>query len=130
MKAKSFLDRMPAEKRKMYEERAEKRLQASKAKRGLSVSPEFYMAAEFGYYFGWDAVVALRRGYTVEPVSGDKELLTMAEAQLLLEGARKVWYSKLVDHAETSVIANTFNASSKSFDQAIKPIKDKASIEE
>lgn len=130
MKAKSFLDKMPEEERKKYEERAEKRLRANKSKKGLSVPPEFYMAAEFGYYFGWEAVMALRRGFTVQPVTGEKELLSWAEAQLLLEGARKVWYSKIVDHAEAGVIANTFNASSKSFDDAIRPIKDKAKVEE
>lgn len=130
MKAKSFLDKMPAEKRAKYEERAEKRLAKQQENTNVSVPPEFYMAAEFGYYFGWEAVLALRRGYTVDPSTQEKELLTMVEAQLLLEGARKVWYAKLVDQAEAGVISNTFNAASKSFDDAIKPIKDKANIQE
>lgn len=127
MKAKSFLDNMPADQRKKYEERAEKRLNANQNK-NLSVPPEFYMAAEFGYYFGWDAVMSLRRGYTVDPATKEKELLSMVEAQLLLDGARKVWYAKLVDQAEAGVISNTFNTSSKTFGEAVKPLKEMAEM--
>lgn len=127
--SKSLLDLMPEEARKRAVERAERRLERRKAQKGLDVSPEFYMAAELGYYFGWESVMAFRRGYTVEPSSGNKELFGMAEAQLLLEGARKVWYRKLIEQTEAGVISNTFNSSSKSFDNAIQPYKERANVE-
>lgn len=119
--SKSLLDLMPEAERDKAIAKAEKRITAQQAKKGLSVSPEFYMAAEIGYYFGWEAIMALRRGYTVDPRSGDKEQFTTVEAQLLLEGARKVWYGKLVEHTQSGVIANTFNHASKSYDSAIRP---------
>lgn len=116
---------MPEGERNKALERAEKRLERNKSKKGLDVSPEFYMASEMGYYFGWDGVMALRRGYTVEPVTGEKELFSLEEAQLLLEGARKVWYGKIVEQTQSGVISNTFNHSSKSYDTAMQPFLDR-----
>ena len=128
--SKSLLDLMPAEEREKALEKAEKRLARNKTRRGMKVSPEFFMAAEFGYYFGWDALLALRRGYTVDPVTGDKEVLKMTEAQLLLEGAKKVWYTKLVEQVEANVISNSYNSQGKSYEAAIKPFKERAEVEE
>lgn len=103
---------MPEEERDRALERAEKRLQRNAEKRGLSVTPEFYMAAEIGYYFGWEAIMALRRGYTTVPSTNTKgetvyrqEAFTTVEAHLLLEGARKVWYSKLVEQSGGNFVA-------------------------
>lgn len=96
--------------------------------KGRKISPELYMVAEFGYYFGWEALLALRRGYTVEPVTGIKEILTLEEAQVLLEGARKVWYSKLLEHGGMTVASNSFRSSTKSYDEAVRPYKDRAEI--
>lgn len=124
--SKSLLDLMPEGEREKALQRAEKRLARNSARKGLDVPPEFHMAAEMGYYFGWDAILALRRGFTVEPVSGNKELFTMQEAQLLLEGARKVWYSKLIDQAHAGVISHSFSSGSKSFDNAVQPFTERA----
>lgn len=122
---------MPAEKREQAIKRASARLERQKSKQGLDVSPEIYTVAEFGYYFGWDGVIAIKRGY-IETVGSDgkvvKEPFTLEEAMVLLEGARKVWYSKLIEQTHSGLVANSFKTSSKSFDNSIKPFTDKAII--
>lgn len=131
--SKSLLDLLPEEARKKAIERAEKRMERNFSKKGLSVSPEFYMAAELGYYFGWDAIMALRRGFTVEPVTGNKELFTTTEAHLLLEGARKVWYSKLIEQSGGAFIAygavNSKNPT-EAFNKGTKEFQVRAEVEE
>lgn len=117
---------MPDDARKAVLEKAQARIERNKQRKGLDVSPEFYMAAEMGYYFGWDAIMALRRGYTLAPGSDEKEVFTSIEAHLLLEGARKVWYGKLVEQTQSGVISNTFNHSSKSYDTAIQPFLERS----
>lgn len=121
---------MPKEEAEKALKNAQKRLERQKGKRGLEVSPEIYLVSEFGYYFDWDAVLALRRGYTVDPYTGEKEIFTLEEAQILLEGVRKVWYSKLIEQAHAGVVSNSFNSSSSSFSSAIEPFKEKADIKE
>lgn len=134
----SFLDKMPQADRERAIKRAEKRLERNKTRKGVEVSPEFFQLCEMGYYYGWDALMAVRRGFTtyidnkydedgnIIGVQAIKEPLTSVEAEVILEGARKVWYSKLIEQAHAGVISNTFNHSSKSFDDAIKPFKEKA----
>lgn len=123
--SKSILDLMSKQDREKALAKARRRLAYQK---GRKISPELYMVAEFGYYFGWEALLALRRGYTVEPVSGNKEIFTLEEAQVLLEGARKVWYSKLLEHGGMNVATNSFKSGSKSFDEAVRPYKERAEL--
>ena len=113
--------------------RAEKRNLRRKSRKGLDISPEIYETCEFGYYFGWDALLAVRRGYTIEPVTGEKELLALDEVQIILEGARKVWYTKLVESAGANM-ASTASAFSKTplqtLDKQLEPLKEKAEVVE
>lgn len=129
---------MPKEEAAKAVERAHKRAQNSR-RDNLAISPEIYLVAEMGYYFGWEAVLAVRRGYTVgykwRDVKDEKPMLvkepfTLEEAQVLLEGARKVWYSKLAEQTHSGMISNSFNSSSRSFDSAIKPFTEKAEVKE
>lgn len=133
MKSKSLLDLMSPEDKEKAIARGQKRMEKRKARRGLDVSPEMFEIAEFGYYFGWEAVMAVRRGYTVEPHTGDRELLSMQEVQVLLEAARKVWYTKLIEQAGTGM-ASTAAAFSKtprdSLEKQLQPIKDRAEIKD
>lgn len=133
MKSKSLLDLMPIEEREKALERGKKRMERRKARKGLEVSPEIFEICELGYYFGWDAVMAVRRGYTVAPVTGEKELLSMDEVQVLLEGARKVWYTKLMETAGTTM-ASTMSAFSKtpaqSLESQLKTVKEMAEVTE
>ena len=118
----SFLDKMPEAERKQAVERADRRLERQQSKKGLDVPPMFFMAAELGYYYGWDALMAFRRGYTRD-MNGDKELFTMQEATLLLEAAQKVWYKKLTEQAHAGVIGNSFTVKG-SYDEALKPFEE------
>ncbi len=130
MKSRSFLDLLSPEDRQKAIERAERRLESRKARKGLDVSPEMFEICEFGYYFGWDALMAVRRGFTVSQ-SGEKELLSIDEVRVMLEGARKVWYTKLVESAGANM-ASTSSAFSKtprkSLDEQLQPIRDRAEI--
>lgn len=58
------------------------------------VSQSWLFLAEFGYYFGWEGIQAIRN---------DKDF-TMDEAVMLVRGARKVWASKVYDSATASFI--------------------------
>lgn len=58
------------------------------------ISQSWLFLAEFGYYFGWGGVQAIRN---------DKSF-TMEEAEMLIKGARKVWSSKVYDYASASFI--------------------------
>lgn len=69
----------------------------------IKVSPEWRMIAEFGYYFGWEAVKDVR-----DKTSG----LTGEEMRVLLEGAKRVWAEKEYEMAQVMFIA-TASANSK-----------------
>jgi len=128
MSSKSLLDLMPKAEAEKAIKRGQERMARQRAKKSVDISPEIYMVAEFGYYFGWDAMMAIRRGYTVEPGTNKKEPLTLDEALVLLEGARKVWYAKLIEQAHSSVVGNSFRSASGSFDNAIKPFAEKSEV--
>lgn len=131
MKSKSLLDLMTPEERDRAIERGKNRIAKRKARKGLDVSPEIYEIAEFGYYFGWEALMAVRRGYTIAPAGGEKEFLSMEEVQVLLEGARKVWYTKLIETAGTNMASTSaaFSKSpSQSLDSQLEPLKERAVV--
>lgn len=106
----------------------------------LKIPPDVYLIAEFGYYYGWGAVEAAKRGY-VEGFRIERDKsgritriptkieLTLEEVNLFVEAARKVWYSKNVDLARGSQVA-TASALSKHpntvFDQGMKKFKEGA----
>lgn len=127
--SKSLLDLMPEEDRQKAIERGRKRMNRNKSRK-TDVSPEIYLVAEMGYFFGWDAMLAVRRGYTVVPGTTEKEIFTLDEAMVLLEGARKVWYAKLVEQAHAGIVSNSFKSSSTSFENAVKPFTEKAEVTE
>lgn len=145
--SRNLLDLMPEADRNKAIERAERRYAKNKSRRGLDVPPEFYSASELGYHYGWPAIMAYRRGYTIVPKTDEdlledkelnkdpawtskykREMLTTAESQLLLEGAKKVWYSKLLEQIQAGTISNSFNVSSNSFESAIEPFVEKADV--
>lgn len=89
------------------------------------VSPEIYLTAEFGYYFGWEGIQAIL-----------KNEITMEVAYALLEGARKVWYHKLTEQASAnrtsinSAMAQTKAKASKAFEDGMRPFTEGAKIDE
>ena len=131
MKTRSLLDLLPEDKRQLAIDRAKKRNEKRKARKGLDVSPEFFDVAEFGYYYGWEAVLAARRGFTVVPVTGERELFSYDEMQLLLEAARKVWYVKLIETAGagmTSTGAAFSKTPRQTLEDGLEPLKKAAEL--
>lgn len=124
--SKNLLDLMPKEEREKALARAEKRL----AKRTGQISPEMYLVAEAGYYFGWEAIVAIKRGY-IEYVDKDgitkQSLLTLEEVSSLVDAARKVWYTKVLDQSlgnmNATISAHT-STPVKAYKQTMKPFMD------
>lgn len=90
--AKNLLDLMTPEDRKKVEERFAQRMARKEIEN--KISNEVYIVAEFGYYFGWAGVQAIRNNE-----------ITIEEAFGLLEGARKVWYTKLCEQGRMTVTA-------------------------
>jgi len=132
--SKSILDLLPENERKKAIDRGRKRLERQRTRKGLDVSPEIYMVAEFGYYFGWDGVLAIKRGY-IEKLDAYgktiKEPFTLDEALVLLEGARKVWYSKVIEQSHGNLVAHASTYSKSpgtSFNNGMKPFTDKAEV--
>lgn len=71
------------------------------------ITKEWYMLSELGYYIGWGAV---------EAVINDK--ITLDFARLLIEGARKVHDSEVIDMAMAVAAGFRGNTEkSKSFDK-------------
>lgn len=124
--SKNLLDLMPKEEREKALAKAEKRM----SKRTGQVAPEMYLIAEAGYYFGWEAIVAIKRGYIeYRDKQGElkQALLTLEEVSALVDAARKVWYTKMVDQSLGTMNANLSSQSkqpSESFKQTMKPFID------
>lgn len=75
----------------------------------VKVAPEELFIAEFGYYYGWGGVDAiLNNKIDMETASG------------LLRGAQKVWYSKMIDHTNSTYIATVAGQSGKKGGQVMK----------
>lgn len=77
------------------------------------ISNEMFILAEFGYYYGWEAVQAVRNND-----------ITMQEMYALLEGARKVWYLKLCEQGKmttTSVSCSLSKHPKSDFEKGMKP---------
>lgn len=113
----NLLDLLPEDERKKAIERGRKRFAQNEARKGMKISPEIYATAEFGYYYGWDAIQAVRNNE-----------ITLDEMNTLLEGARKVWYSKLVEQGGITTVAGTFKSGNSSYSEAMKPYTEKADL--
>lgn len=126
--ARNLLDLMPKEEADKAIARARRR---NEINRGSKISPEIYSIAEFGYYFGWDAILAVKRGYIEahdDKMDLKKEVFTLDEMNVLLEGARKVWYSKLVEQGGVNTISGSFKTQGSSYEGAMKPYTQKAEL--
>lgn len=110
-------------------------------RKDLKIPPEVYLIAELGYYYGWGAIEAAKRGHveSFETVNKNGEriekrtkiALTMEEIAILVEAAHKIWYGKIVDQARGMQIA-TGSVMSKhpnaTFNQGIKPFEKRARV--
>lgn len=129
--SKSLLDLMSKEDKEKAIARGRKRMERSK---GSSISPEMYVTAEFGYYFGFEGILAIKRGY-IESVGADGKIVhepfTLEEVLALIEAAKKVWYSKVIDSAHGSMVASAAKFAKQpgeAFNNGMQPFRDKADL--
>lgn len=129
--SKSLLDLMSPEDKEKAIARGRKRLERSK---GSAISPEMFITAEFGYYFGFEGIMAIKRGY-IETMGSDgkvvREPFTLEEVLALLEAAKKVWYSKVIDTAHGTMVASSAKYSKQpgeAFKGGMKPFIDRADL--
>lgn len=113
----NLLDLLPPEEKAKAIERGKRRYAHNEARKGMKISPEIYSISEFGYYYGWQAILAVRSNE-----------ITLDEMNALLEGARKVWYSKLVEQGGVTSISNSFKTQNTSYTDAMKPYSEKAEL--
>lgn len=116
----NLLSLMTPEDREKVESRFKARMEKNEVAAENLVSSEVYIVSEFGYYFGWAGIEAIR-----------KNEITLEEAYALLEGARKVWYTKLLEESRsrsTSVGAVLSKNGNKVYKDGMKPFMDAAKI--
>lgn len=144
--ARSILDLMTPDERDRALKKAEKRLSKGESK-SVAISPELYIIGEIGFYYGWDAVLAIRRGYTVGYARDERgnfirkdgklveepEIFTLEEATTLVEAARKVGYSKLIEQAHSQMVASASKFaknSGQAFENGMRPFAERAKVKE
>lgn len=131
----SLLDLMPQEERDKAIERGKKRLERNKSRKSLDVSPELYIVADFGYFYGWEGVLAIKRGYIEKTdAKGNvvKEPFTLDEVMALTEATNKVWYSKQITQAHGTFAATTaplYKNPAEAFNRTVQPLVDRAELE-
>ena len=105
----NLLDKMPKEKAELHLKRYEQRRKAKEAQEH-EVPYSWFVTAQLGYYLGWEAVMAIRNGYTITKdvdragkVIHVKNVFTLEEAMMLIDACRKVWSSQVVDNAYSTL---------------------------
>lgn len=104
-------------------------------RKDLKIPPEIYLIAELGYYYGWGAIEAAKRGYveSFDEHTGKKKkiLLTMEEIAILVEAAHKIWYGKVVDQARGAQAASASVMSKnpeRTFKNGLNPYMQRAKL--
>jgi hypothetical protein len=100
----------PNKRLEISEEDMAKVMRARQRHEKTKVNDSWLFLAEFGYYFGWDGIQAIRT-----------DSICIEEAEALLIGARKVWNGKVYDQASASFIGSV-SAQSKRPAQTFKKI--------
>lgn len=117
----NLLDLMSEKDRENVEKRFKARLERRKGEREDRVSSEMFLLAEFGHFYGWGAIMAVR-----------ENKITLKEMYALLEAARKVWYSRLNESAEVKFVAgvsaNAMERQGEAFRKNMRPFIKRAEI--
>lgn len=118
----NFLDRIKPEDRAKIIERYEKRVAQNQKAEENKITNEIYLLAEFGYYYGWQAVLSVRNNE-----------ISIHEMYALLEGARKVWYKKLLEQGQMTttacIVPHTKKGDrNKAFNEGMKSFIEKGKI--
>lgn len=82
------------------------------------IPPEFYVAGQLGYYYGWQAVESFMRGYYfgVDDAGNTIQLeFSFETAVALIKAAEKVKYRQIVDEGRIHARENRLNFSSNDY---------------
>lgn len=110
----SFYETLSQEDKATVDSWAEK-ARASRFKR--DIPPELYMAAKLGYYYGWEALVAFKRGYILGLDDNGSEIkipYTFEDAVADVRAGEKVRYRMQLDQADLDACA-TMSAHNKEY---------------
>lgn len=98
----NLLEMMTPEEQAKMKDAFKKRMSGDGNYKRETIPPMIYMLAEAGYYFGWQAIVDAKRGYTEATDDDGNEIkipLTMDEFNGLVMAGRKIRYSDYVNQA-------------------------------
>ena len=119
----NLLDLMTPEDREAVEVVFKKRMSGDNTFRKGKVSRVAYLLAELGMLYGWEAIVAAKRGYieTFDEHTGKKQKmpLSMEELSALVDAGQKVKHSDYVNYARI-VCVGTGSAFSKNPNETLR----------
>ena len=119
----NLLDLMTPEDREAVEVTFKKRMSGDNTFRKGKVSRVAYLLAELGMLYGWEAIVAAKRGYieTFDEHTGKKQKmpLSMEELSALVDAGQKVKHSDYVNYARI-VCVGTGSAFSKNPNETLR----------
>ena len=123
----NLLEQMSPEERDKMKDAFKKRMAGDGTYKREKIPPQIYLLAEAGVYFGWQAIVDARRGYT-EATDDDGNIvkipLTMEEFNGLVMAGKKFRYSDYINQArgtQTAVGSALSKNAKTSFEKGIRP---------
>lgn len=123
----NLLDQMTSEERDKMKEAFRKRMAGDGTYKREKIPPQVYLLAEAGVYFGWQAIVDARRGYTEATDDNGNPIkipLTMEEFNGLVMAGKKFRYSDYINQARgtQTAVGSVLSKNSKvSFEKGIRP---------
>lgn len=138
----NLLDLMTPEDRQIAQRNYKKRLSGTlKSAENLKIPPEVFLVAELGFYYGWQAIETVKRGYveSFRTYRKDRKIVThrtkipfsMDEAYVLVEAAKKIASGRIVDDArgtQVGVASALAKNPQRVFDDGIKVYKNRAKL--
>lgn len=125
----NLLEMMTPEEQKKMKTAYAKRMAGDGTYKKEKIPPMIYLLAEAGIYFGWQAIVDARRGYT-EAKDDEGNLvkipLTMEEFNGLVMAGKKFRYSDFINQARgtragvSSALCDTKSKSQRAFEGGIE----------
>lgn len=123
----NLLEMMTPEEQEKMNQAFEKRMRGDGTYKKEKIPPQIYLLAEAGVYFGWQAIVDARRGYTeASDDNGNlvKIPLSMEEFNGLVMAGKKFRYSDYINQArgtQTAVGSVLSKNSKQAFRDGLKP---------
>lgn len=123
----NLLEMMTPKEREKMKTAFEKRMAGDGSYKRDKIPPMVYLLAEAGVYFGWQAIVDAKRGYTEATDEDGNEIkipLTMDEFNGLVMAGRKFRYSDYINQARgtQTAVGSVLSKNPKSaFKEGVKP---------